>query len=67
MIKLLDRRPSTRWAKRIVSLPIGERFALIAVTAAVWGPRATFVALLAWGGLAASYQLAGRLLRSLSA
>ncbi len=64
--RLLDRWPGLRWVKRIVAFPIGERFAAISVTAAVATPRTTFVVLLAWGGVAASYTLAGRLLRSLA-
>ncbi|MER6505167.1 CDP-alcohol phosphatidyltransferase family protein [Nonomuraea sp. NPDC001636] len=53
-----------RWLRKIVVLPIGERTVLIAVTAAVWDARVTFVSLLCWGGVAALYQLAGRLARS---
>lgn len=55
-----------RWAKKIVVLPIGERFALICVLAAATTPRTTFIALLTWGGLAACYTLAGRVFRSLA-
>ena len=62
----LERWTATRWAKRIFSLPIGERFALISVTAALWDPRTTFTALLVWGGAAAVYQVGGRLLRSVA-
>ncbi|HEV3407402.1 MAG TPA: CDP-alcohol phosphatidyltransferase family protein [Gaiellaceae bacterium] len=62
----LDRRSWTRWGKRILVLPIGERFALIAVTAAIWNPRVTFIALLAWGGVAAAYAVAGRTLAALA-
>ncbi|MGH3345069.1 MAG: CDP-alcohol phosphatidyltransferase family protein [Carbonactinosporaceae bacterium] len=54
------------WPKRIFVLPIGERFALISVTAAVWNPRVTFLALLVWGGVALTYGLAGRFLRSVA-
>src|SRR5699024_10779056 len=54
------------WMKRIVVLPIGERFALISLTAAVFTPRVTFLALLCWGGLALLYQLSGRIMRSLT-
>lgn len=54
------------WAKKVVILPIGERFALIAVTAALFQPRVTFIALLVWGGLAGCYTLTGRVLRSLT-
>jgi phosphatidylglycerophosphate synthase len=55
-----------RWVKRIIVLPIGERFALISITAAVAGPRTTFAALLGWGGVAAVYMGTGRVLRSLA-
>jgi phosphatidylglycerophosphate synthase len=55
-----------RWAKRMIILPIGERFALISVTAAVATPRITFIALLAWGGVAAAYSLTGWILRSVA-
>jgi hypothetical protein len=62
-----DRWSKVRWAKRIIQFPIGERFAAISVTAAFFGPRTTFVVMLVWGGCAAAYVLAGRLLRSLAA
>ena len=52
------------WVKRIVALPIGERFAAISITAAIWSPRTTFIVLLAWGGFAALYGTTGRILRS---
>lgn len=61
----IEKRPLLWWAKKIIVLPIGERFAIIALTAAVAVPRVTFIALLAWGGLAACYSLSGRVLRSL--
>jgi phosphatidylglycerophosphate synthase len=57
------RRPWVTWVKRIVVMPIGERFALISLTAAVWGPRATFTALLTWGAVAVTYTTAARILR----
>ena len=62
----LDSRGWLRWVKKVIVLPIGERFALICVLAAATTPRITFVALLAWGGLAACYTLAGRVFRSLA-
>ncbi|MGH3516727.1 MAG: CDP-alcohol phosphatidyltransferase family protein [Haloechinothrix sp.] len=64
--RAFERRPWTRWLKKIVVLPIGERFALISVTAAVWNPRVTFLALLTWGSIALAYQLTGRILRSVA-
>jgi hypothetical protein len=60
----LNRSAAGRWAKRIIVLPIGERFALISITAALFTPRVTFIALLAWGGFAALYSIAVRMLRA---
>lgn len=62
----VDARGRLRWAKRLVVLPTGERFALVCVLAAATTPRITFIALLSWGGLAACYTLAGRVFRSLA-
>jgi hypothetical protein len=66
VVTALERRPASRWAKRIAALPIGERFALISATAAVATPRVTFSALLGWGSVAALYSVGGRLLRSVA-
>jgi phosphatidylglycerophosphate synthase len=63
----LERIPGLLWVKRIIAFPIGERFAVISLTAAIWNPRATFIVLLAWGGFAMLYSLPGRVLRSLAA
>jgi hypothetical protein len=54
-----------QWARKVFVLPIGERFALISLTAALFDARVTFLALLAWGGLALAYTTYGRLSRSL--
>jgi hypothetical protein len=54
------------WFKKIIVLPIGERFALIAIVSALFNARVTFIALLVWGGLAAAYTLTGRVLRSMA-
>ncbi|MFI8853052.1 DUF5941 domain-containing protein [Streptomyces sp. 891-h] len=61
----LDSAGWTVWARRMIVLPIGERWALIAVLTAATTPRVTFLVLLAAGTLAACYTTAGRLLRSL--
>ncbi|MFD0685397.1 CDP-alcohol phosphatidyltransferase family protein [Actinomadura fibrosa] len=50
--------------KKAVVLPVGERFALISVTAAVGDARLTFTALIAWGAVAAAYTVTGRVMRS---
>ena len=60
-----DRNPQIRWLKKIVAFPIGERFAAISITAALFDAKATFIVLLAWGGFAMVYVLVGRTLRSL--
>ncbi|MFC9117471.1 DUF5941 domain-containing protein [Streptomyces sp. NPDC057092] len=61
----LDRVGWTVWARRMVVLPIGERWALIAVLTALTTPRITFYALLVGCAFAAVYTTAGRMLRSL--
>jgi hypothetical protein len=60
----IDRAPGVRWIKKMITFPIGERFAVIAITAALFTPRVTFIVLLAWGGVAALYSHTGRVLRS---
>ncbi|MFD0537835.1 hypothetical protein ACFQY7_32925 [Actinomadura luteofluorescens] len=64
-------RPSRRGglarrAAESLRLPVGERFALIALTAALADARPVFTALLAWGSAAAALTLGGRVARSLS-
>ncbi|WP_412102904.1 DUF5941 domain-containing protein [Plantactinospora sp. KLBMP9567] len=56
----------TYWAKRTVVFPIGERWALIALTVAIFNPLVSLVAVLVWGGLAAAYTLVLRTLRARS-
>jgi phosphatidylglycerophosphate synthase len=60
----LEGHTAARWLKKIIVLPIGERMMLIAVTAACFNARVTFLALLAWGVVAALYTLTGRIARS---
>jgi phosphatidylglycerophosphate synthase len=55
-----------RWLARILYLPLGERFLVIAITAAVAGPRITFLVLLGWGTAAAVVTIAVRIARSLA-
>ncbi|KES08968.1 transferase [Streptomyces toyocaensis] len=55
----------TVWARRMIVLPIGERWAMIAVLTALTTPRITFYALLVGCAFAATYTTAGRVLRSL--
>ncbi|MEV4703690.1 DUF5941 domain-containing protein [Actinoplanes sp. NPDC049316] len=54
------------WLKRIVVFPIGERWALMAILAALTNGRVALTAVVAWGLLAAAYTLALRSLRSVS-
>ena len=63
----LDQNPRALWLKRIVAFPIGERFFVISLTAALFTPETTFVVVLAYGGFATLYSVTGRLLRSLAA
>jgi phosphatidylglycerophosphate synthase len=62
----LDSVGWTVWARRMVVLPIGERWALIAVLTACTTPRITLAVLLIGCALAACYTTAGRVLRSLT-
>ncbi len=54
-------RPARRLLGQVITLPAGERIAVIAVTAIFFGPRLTFLVLLAWGAVAAGYMLASQL------
>jgi phosphatidylglycerophosphate synthase len=60
----LDRAPGARWIKRILTFPIGERFAAISLTAALFTPHTTFVVVLAGIAVGALYTETGRVLRS---
>ncbi len=52
-------RPARRLAGQVITLPAGERYAVIAITAVFFGPRLTFDVLLAWSVVAAGYVLIG--------
>ncbi|MEU0251912.1 DUF5941 domain-containing protein [Streptomyces sp. NPDC006184] len=62
----LDSVGWTVWLRRMIVLPIGERWAMIAVLTAVTTPRITFYVLLAGCAFAATYTTAGRVLRSVT-
>ncbi|WP_406500683.1 CDP-alcohol phosphatidyltransferase family protein [Streptomyces sp. NBC_00846] len=62
----LDSVGWTVWLRRMIVLPIGERWVMIAVLTAVTTPRIVFYALLIGCAFAACYTTAGRLLRSLT-
>lgn len=57
---------AVHWARKMIVFPIGERFAAIAITAALFDARVTFLTLVIWGSLAAVYTFTGRLMRSLA-
>ena len=52
-------RPARSLFGQVVTLPVGERYAVIAITALCFGPRLTFDVLLAWSVVATGYVLAG--------
>ncbi|SCG45336.1 DUF5941 domain-containing protein [Micromonospora inositola] len=52
------------WLKRTVVFPIGERWALMALTAALFGPLVALCAVLIWGTSAFAYTGALRTLRA---
>lgn len=58
--------PGLRWAKRMVMFPIGERFAVITLGAALGGARVVFTVFLVWVSLALAWSTTGRFLRSVS-
>ncbi|MFF4172956.1 DUF5941 domain-containing protein [Streptomyces sp. NPDC001744] len=62
----LDSLGWTVWARRMIILPIGERWAMIAVLTAVTTPRTVFWALIVGCAFGACYTTAGRVLRSLT-
>ncbi|MFD7611551.1 DUF5941 domain-containing protein [Streptomyces sp. NPDC059828] len=62
----LDSVGWTVWVRRMIVLPIGERWAMIAVLTAVTTPRIVFYALLVGCSFAALYTTAGRVLRSVT-
>ncbi|MEV6249724.1 DUF5941 domain-containing protein [Streptomyces sp. NPDC051742] len=62
----LDSLGWTVWARRMIILPIGERWAMIAVLTALTDPRIVFWALIIGCAFGACYTTAGRVLRSLT-
>ena len=52
-------RPARRLPGQVITLPAGERYAVIAITAVCFGPRLTFDVLLTWSAVAAGYVLVG--------
>ena len=62
----INRHDAVRWAKRVIHLPIGERWLLISVLAALFGARVALIGLLVAGLIALAYVMAGRTLRTLT-
>lgn len=62
----INRRDAVRWAKRAIHLPIGERWLIISVFAAVLGATWALGVLLVAGLVAFAYVMAGRTLRTLT-
>jgi hypothetical protein len=62
--RLLDKPPGVHWIKKMIVFPIGERFAAISLTAALFTPRTTFIVVLVWGGIGAVYSLAAHLMHT---
>ncbi|MFF4579597.1 DUF5941 domain-containing protein [Streptomyces sp. NPDC001373] len=62
----LDSVGWTVWVRRMIILPIGERWAMIAVLTATTTPRIVFYALLVGCAFGALYTTAGRVLRSVT-
>lgn len=60
----MNRRSAIRWFKRAIHLPIGERWLIISVVAALFGPRWALLVLLAGVLLALLYVTTGRILRT---
>jgi hypothetical protein len=64
--RLLDRPPGVHWLKKMIVFPIGERFAAISLTAALFTPRTTFIVLLVWGGVGGIYSLSAHLMHTVA-
>ena len=62
----MNRRDAVRWFKRAIHLPIGERWLIISVFAALLGPTWALGVLLVAGLAALAYVTAGRVLRTLT-
>lgn len=61
----VNRRSAVRWAKRAIHLPIGERWLILSLAAALLGAGWALGLLLAAGLVALAYVIAGRTLRTM--
>ena len=64
--RLLDKPPGVHWIKKMIVFPIGERFAAISLTAALFTPRTTFIVVLVWGGVGGIYSLSAHLMHTVA-
>jgi len=62
----INRRSAVRWIKKVVHMPIGERWLLLSVLAVSVGPAWALGGLLIAGVIALTYVLAGRIARTLT-
>ncbi len=60
----VNARTGLRWAKKVIHMPIGERWLVLSVVAAVFTPLWALLALLVLTSLAALYTLVGRVVRT---
>lgn len=66
MSSRVNRRSAVRWAKRAVHMPIGERWLVISLAAAILGAQWALGLLIVLGLIALAYVLIGRSLRTLT-
>jgi hypothetical protein len=64
--RVLDKPPGIHWIKKMIVFPIGERFAAISITAAIFNPKVTFIVLLVWGGVGGVYSLSAHLMHTIA-
>jgi hypothetical protein len=60
----VNSRSSLRWFKKVIHMPIGERWLVISVVAAVFTPLAALLTLLVLTSLAWMYTIIGRVVRT---
>lgn len=60
----LNRNARVRWFKKVLHMPIGERWLILSAGAVLLGPRGTFIVLLCVGLVALAYTTVGRTLRA---
>jgi len=60
----VNSRSSLRWVKKVIHMPIGERWLVLSAVAAIFTPFAALIALLSLTSLAWLYTLIGRVVRT---